>query len=332
MAEWPKSDWLVEEGIGEHRAIQLDGSTITAARLYWPGALTVGQVENAQVISIAKRGIRRKFGTVRFANGQLAFASRMPPETTEGMKVRQKVTREAISERGRLKLAQSNDTQDPVTPAPSLVQQLEAAGETARVVHRFPGEADWDDLWLEASSGDVPFAGGALLLSDTPAMTLIDVDLQDHVEALYHNGIPALARTLQRLHIRGNVGIDFPTLDKSDRKAIDDKLSKALEGWPHERTAMNGFGFVQIVTRLDQPSLLQRVGRNRPAAAARMLLRRAEGLQGAGRIELAAHPAVIAQLKDEWLSQLARRMGREVSTRADPALAIEAPHAQLVAA
>jgi hypothetical protein len=112
---------------------------------------------------------------------------------------------------------------------------------------------------------------------------------------------------------------------------IDDRLGEYLASWPHERTAINGFGFVQIVTRLQHPSLLQRLALYPAQAAARQLLRRAEMLEGAGMIELTAHPAVLARLTGEWLDQLRRRSGRDLVQRADPALAIGAAHAQLIA-
>ena len=176
------------------------------------------------------------------------------------------------------------------------------------------------------------FLGGGLIVSDTPAMTLIDVDLRNPVQALVSNGLPAIWRTLRRLNISGNIGIDFPTLDKSDRKVIDDRLAQLLQDWPHERTAMNGFGFVQIVARMGQPSILQRVGRDRSGAAARFALRMAERTQGAGVTLLTVHPAVKAKLRPEWLAELERRTGRSLRVEPDPGLALEAPNAQLVSA
>ncbi|HCY01516.1 MAG TPA: ribonuclease, partial [Erythrobacter sp.] len=128
------------------------------------------------------------------------------------------------------------------------------------------------------------------------------------------------------------IGIDFPTLaTKADRKAVDAALDAALGGWPHERTAMNGFGFVHIVARLDGPSLLHRFATARIGAAARMALRRAELVDGPGATLLTVHPAVKAKLKAEWLAELERRTARRVRIEIDPGLAIEAATAQIVA-
>lgn len=323
-------EWLVEEGIGEERAILLEGDTIVAARLHWPGGLTLGQIEDATVIELKPHGGQRRRGTVRFATGEMAHAARLPRDTSEGAKVRVEVTRESLAERGRLKLAQAQFSEGELRAPPSLAEQLRSEGHAVRTVRRFPAGADWDELWHEAWCGDVAFSGGALILSDTPAMTLIDVDLNDHLEALYFNGLPVLARTLSRMNIGGNIGIDFPTLDKTDRKGIDNRLAGLLADWPHERTAMNGFGFVQIIARMGQPSLLQRVSRHRVAAAARQALRRAEMVDGAGITLITLHPALKAKLRPEWLDELVRRTGRQVRIETDPALALETPHAQII--
>lgn len=320
--------WLVEEGIGEHRAIRLTYQGIEEARVCWPGThLQAGEIAEAQLRERIGEG---SAGRVEFPSGEMAFGNLIPRSISIGATVRMEVTREAIAERGRLKLAQARRTEAAPRPAPTLAEALRSEGKQVELSRHFPAFADWDDLWAEAARQQVDFHGGSLLFARTPAMTLVDVD-GGPPEAIFHNAVPMLARALRRFDLGGNIGVDFPTVrDKSDRQALDSKLADCLLGWPHERTAMNGFGFVQIVARLARPSLLHRIARHRSAAAARLLLRRAEVLEGAGRIELFAHPAVIEQLTAGWLTEFARHTGREVVTRADPGLAIEAPHAQLV--
>lgn len=322
------AEWFLEEGIGEHRAIRLEGSAIAEAVVAWPGGLSTGLVEDA-TLTVRRSGTAR--GTATFDNGQIALVDRLPKDASEGARIRLQVVRPALAEAGRAKHAQARPTDAPPRPAPSLAEGLASAGHAVRCVRRFP-DCDWDELVAEAMEGRVEFAGGSLHFVCTPAMTVCDVDGDLAAVELALASAKALAASVKRLDLRGNIGIDFPTLpDRQDRRRVDAALADALSRWPHERTAMNGFGFVQIVARLERPSLLQRAAYHRAAFAARQLLRRAEQLDGAGTTELSAHPAVIGKLTAEWLDELQRRTGRKVSTRPDAALAMEAGHAQLVA-
>ena len=320
--------WLVEEGIGEHRAIRLSDQGIEEARVQWPGAhLVTGQVDDAILRQRLGEG---SAGLVEFPGGQQAFGTLIPKRISIGTPIRMRVTREAMAERGRFKLAQARHCEADLRPAPDLAASLSDAGHLVEVTRNFPHHADWEDLWCDAERQQVDFSGGTLLLAETPAMTLIDVDGGPE-QAIWSNAVPALARTLKRFDLAGNIGVDFPSVqDKADRKSLDMRLADCLQDWPHERTAMNGFGFVQIVARLERPSLLHRIARNRAGAAARLLLRRAEYVAGTGAVLLTAHPAVIARFEPDWLEQLARRTGRVIRLAEDPALAMTGGFAQAV--
>ncbi|MGB3796942.1 MAG: ribonuclease, partial [Alteraurantiacibacter sp.] len=270
-------------------------------------------------------------GTATFDNGEVALVDRLPREAAEGARIRLQVVRPALAEAGRAKHAQARPADAPPRPAPTLAEGLASAGHAVRHVRAFP-DGDWDELVGEATDGRADFTGGSLHFACTPAMTVCDVDGDLPPRELALAAAKAIGDAVKRMDLRGNLGIDFPTLPaKTDRREIDTALADNLARWPHERTAMNGFGFVQIVARLERPSLLQRATYHRAAFAARQLLRRAERLEGAGVMELSAHPAVIEQLTDTWLDELRRRTGKELATRPDPGLAIQAPHAQIVA-
>ncbi|MGN6498774.1 MAG: ribonuclease [Tsuneonella sp.] len=316
------ADWLVEQGIGEDRAILVERDQVLAARLRWPGELRAGLVVPAR-LAVRRAGSAR--GLAHTQSGAEIFVDKLPAGLTEGRSCDVLVTRAPIAERGRLKRAQGRAIEAGQAPPPR--DDPFASGE---VVRRFPAGL-WDDVWDTAWDGELACAGGSLLFSVTPAMTLIDVDGDLPPRELALAAVPALARALEVFDLGGSIDIDFPTIeDKRGRRQVDEALGAALAAWPHERTAMNGFGFVQIVARLEGPSLLHRMASARAAAAARMLLRRAEALEGSGATLLSVHPAIAAAIAPEWLDELARRTGREVRLASDPALALGAGHAQVV--
>lgn len=316
------ADWLVERGIGEERAILVDKGQVVAAKLRWPGELRAGEVVPARLIQ-RRAGSPR--GVAQTASGVEILVDNLPSDLSEGRTLEVLITRAPIAERGRLKRAQGRVAREGAREAPHT--DPFASGDPVR---RFPAGL-WEEVWDAAWDGEVRFAEGALLFAVTPAMTLIDIDGHLPPRELALAALPQLARALRLFDLGGSIGIDFPTIAaKRGRREVDEALEAALSGWPHERTAMNGFGFVQLVARLEGPSILHRMAHARAGAAARMALRRAEIVEGPGATLLTVHPALEPQLLPAWLEELARRTGREVRVALDPALALGAGHAQVV--
>lgn len=320
------AEWLVEEGIAEHRAVVFEAGNITAARVDWPGRVAAGWVIDAR---LASRSAGSQRGTAVTATGEELLVGRLPRDACEGAVMRLAITRAAIAGPGRLKRAQARPTEVELAE-PSLADRLRASGEAVRVVRRLEG-SDWDDLIDEALATETSFVGGSLLFAPTAAMITIDVDGDLPPEALGRAAVPALATAISRFDLAGSIVVDFPTLaTKEARRALDDALAHALAHWPHERTAMNGFGLVQIVARLERPSLLHLAAWQRAGLVWRRLLRRAESLEGPGSVQLAIHPRLQGAIDPAHVRDLERRTGKRVEVSTVATLALDAPHAQLV--
>jgi len=308
------AEWLYEEGIGENRAIRIDGGHIAEAAIELPG-LRAGAIVEARLTNVA--------GVARLADGSEAQVAPLPPGVTEGAAFHAEVLREPIPERGRPKPAKLRPTDLPLRDGPSLRQRI---GDPPLLPRHGPDrfeEAGWSELLEEAATGEIAFDGGALRMSLTPAMILFDVDGSLPPAELAEAGAAAAARAILRLGIAGSIGIDLPTLPRDQRQAPIAAVDAILPQ-PFERTAVNGFGFLQIVRRRERPSLAELVQADPAGAAARALLRRAERMQGP--LTLVAAPAVLARIGDDWCVALERRVGGAVALRAEPGLAISAGH------
>ncbi|HEY5723605.1 MAG TPA: ribonuclease [Allosphingosinicella sp.] len=320
------AEWLYEQGIGENRAILVDGDHVLEAAIELPGTLAAGTVADGRLTSIMVPGRR---GIVRIGDGE-AVIEPLPGRLTEGQKLRVEIVREAIGEEGRPKLARCRQSDSDPRPGPALAERI---GGFTR--NDGPGsdrfeQAGWSELLEEAASGEMEFPGGALRMSLTPAMTLFDVDGTLPTAELAAAGAEAVGRAIRRLGISGSIGIDLPTLaGRSERQRAAAALDAVLPQ-PFERTAVNGFGFLQVVRRRERASLPELLRSDPAGAAARALLRKAERAPGAGERVLTAAPAVVARIEanPDWIAELERRTGAPAALRADTGLAISAGHAQ----
>ena len=312
----------VEPGIGETRAIVVAGGAIVEAHIERDdGAWRAGDVRAVRLTRILVPGVR---GIVA-ADGVEALLTPLPPGLTEGAAVRVAVVREALPEAGRPRLAKVVVTDRPTGAGPRLADRLAARGLTVHQVSPEPDRleaAGWSEVVESALTGHVAFAGGALTISPTPAMTVIDVDGDLPPVALALAAADAVAAAIVRFDLTGSIGIDFPTVgDRVARRAIGERFDAALPP-PFERTAINGFGFVQIVRPRRRASFIETLRGDRAATAALALLRTAAKGCGGGRI--VASPAVVAWLtgRPALLAALERQRGGPLDLRGDGTVSI----------
>lgn len=320
--------WILENGIGETRAALVQQGVILAAQIELPGTLRAGAVAEARLVQILAPG---RVGLLAFEVGGEALLQPLPRGLTEGARLVAEVTREAVG--SKRPVCRATPAGSVPGDGPDLPTRLARNGPAVRVLHPHEPdaleEAGWSELLEEAVAGVIPFAGGTLLMSLTPAMTLFDVDGALALADLARAGAAAAGRAIRRLDVAGSIGIDLPTVaDRAARLAAAEALDAALPP-PFERTAVNGFGFLQVVRPQRRPSVPQQIASDPAGAAARALLRRAERTSGAGRRTITAAPAVIARLhaEAEWLGALERRLGAPVVLRPLPGLAIGGGHA-----
>lgn len=320
--------WLLEEGIGETRAALVRDGTILEAQVELASGLRAGTVAHARLVKIVAPG---RTGLVALdGGGGEALLQPLPRDLTEGGTLTVEVTREAIAHKRPLCRVAPIGAEP--RDGPDLAARIAADGCPVRagLLHEEDAleAAGWSELIDEAATGTIDFPGGALLMSLTPAMTLFDVDGGLAPVALAVAGAAAAGRAIRRLGIAGSIGIDLPTVpDRAGRQAAAAALDAALPQ-PFERTAVNGFGFLQVIRPQQRASLPQLIAADPVGAAARALLRRAERTRGAGPRMLSAHEAVIARIEAEpgWRHALERRLGAAVVLQAVRGLAINAGH------
>ncbi|HEX6218601.1 MAG TPA: ribonuclease [Sphingomicrobium sp.] len=303
---------LIERGIGETRTVLVEDGRIIEARILREGVVPAGAVLEARLKTVGRN-------CIALADGREYLLPRGAPGLTEGSILRIEVVREEL-----------NGTEPWKRPLARVTEEAPRY-EVALAGRDIEGceldDMGWLDLVDEARSGLVRFSGGELRVFLTPAMTLIDVDGHLPPAMLAVAGASAAADAIRRHGIGGSIGIDLPTVEgKAARHAAAEALDSILPG-PFERTAVNGFGFLQIVRPRRHASLFE-LAADRASFEARALLRLAAREIGVTR--LVAHPAVIEAIEAQpgWVERLSRRIGGTVTLRSDPTLAISAGHAE----
>lgn len=322
------AEWWIEHGIGESRAALIHDGHIIETRIEPEGTVRAGTIVEARLVATFPA---RGQGIAAWADGEALIAP-LPRGVSQGATCLIELTRPPLPEPGKPKRARARPAPAEATPrpGPTLIDTLPGARIVGPLDGDPLGDAGWAELMEEAERGVVAFPGGSLTISLTPGMTVIDVDGDLAPTELALAGARAGAQAIRRLDLGGSIGIDLPTVqDRAARLAMGEAIDAILPQ-PFERTAVNGFGFVQIVRRRERLSLPELHTSDPVAWHARALLARAARTSGAGERVLTAHPHIIAAIeaKPEWTAALTRILGAAIGLRADATLAISAGHAQ----
>lgn len=319
-------EWLIETAPGETRAVLVENGAVTEIRLF-------REAEAAEPGAVFGARLRKRLGgnraVVDLGNSE-AHLQPVPPGLTEGGLIAVEVTRPAMPEPGRMKLAHvrpalgiTAERSGLLTPAPPWVP----VGAPVRSVRRLPDELGVDELLDAAVTGEVSFPGGLLTLERTRAGLVIDVDGTGPAHEINMAAARAAARVLRLYGIGGPVMIDFlSSSGKADRVAVAEAFDAAAKADPRpfERTAISGYGLMQVIRARPGPSVIDLLcGTRRNAwsdeSLALRLLREAAQSHGAGPRRIVARPDVIAVLKNwpDLVAKAAAQAGASIELLAD---------------
>lgn len=244
----------------------------------------------------------------------------------EGTRLAFEITREAISEPGRTKPPEARLLDD--RGAETHRDQLWQAR-----LNRFddvPGRnADISAAFDIAIAGYSQIGDVTISFQRTKAGLVFDVDGIGDALAINLTAAAEIARVLRLYQIGGMTMIDFVAVESKDaRQEIAEAFDAAAasDSRPFERTAVNGFGLMQVVRARPRPSLLDQLFGTRIAAPsaetqALWLLRQASRSSGFGPRTVTATADVANLLASpawaDLLAQCKQQMGADLAIVAD---------------
>jgi ribonuclease G len=286
--------WLADHSPGETRLAQVVDGQIIALRL-------LRDADGPQPGDIYGAILQERLSAQLFvaqANGiEIAVG---PVPMPLGSRLALKITRAAIEEPGGFKRPKAVWIKE---LKPDQMGRIQAAPVPDFMP--VPVLDGADEVIAQALAGSDKFPWGNLSFERTRAGLVIDVDGLGDPLAVNLAAAQAIPPRLHLYGVGGPVLIDFIGLEsKAARAQVDQAFENAAQSLkPFERTALNGFGLMQLVRPKTGPSLLdQLMGSRRSGASIAtqgyLLLREAVRSQGPGERRLIAPPAVAQWLAD----------------------------------
>lgn len=306
-----------------------------------PGERRAALVENGQIVEIhiqrdaewvlGEHGagrIDRKTpsGAYVIADNISELLLRSKIAEPDGARVQFEVTREAIAEPGRIKppeiLLCDSGAARPSQKDAVWEARLMLLGETS-----VPASiAEGFDIAIASQSqvGDVTVS-----FQRTKAGLVFDVDGIGNAIEINQIAAKEIARLLRLYQVGAMVMIDFVSMEsKTQRTQIAEifDTASAVDPRPFERTAINGYGMMQVVRARPRPSVLDHLFGTRIAALsddtqAYWLLRAVAQSSGFGPRNVTARPDVASILESQkwaaWRAQAVRAAGSDMVVVAD---------------
>ena len=306
-----------------------------------PGERRAAVVENGNIVEIhiqrdalwalGESGVGRidrktPSGAYVVADDGSALLLRGKTNALEGARVMFEVTREAISEPGRIKppeIMLRDSAGHPLIGKDALWDaRLASLGQSAITA----SIAEGFDVAIAGQSqlGDVTIS-----FQRTKAGLVFDIDGIGDAFAINLVAAREIARLLRLYQVGAMVLIDFVSMEsKAQRTQIAEAFDAAsvLDPRPFERTAINGYGMMQVVRARPRPSVLDQLFGTRIAALsdetqAYWLLRAVAQSSGFGARTVTTRPEVATLLQSErgatWRAQAVRLAGADMQVVAD---------------
>lgn len=240
-----------------------------------PGERRAALVENGKIVEIhLQRDLRPILGqqaTGRLdrktpAGGYIVDGSgrelliRKSVDSSEGSYLSYEIIREEIAEPGRLKPAEAKQVE--AIAAEADPDQLWNRRLAMLAAEAEPEPKILDDLFDVALAGH-SVAGNAIVhFQRTKAGLVFDIDGTGDPFALNSAAACEIARLLRLFQIGGMVMIDFVAMEsKAKRQQVAEQFdaASAADRRSFERSAINGFGLMQVVRSRPRPSVLDQI-------------------------------------------------------------------------
>ena len=309
-----------DDAPGERRAARVENGNIVEIHIQRDALWALGETGTGRIDRKTPSGAY----VVTDDGHELLLRSKI--SDPEGTRVTFEVTREAIAEPGRIK------------PTEILLRDSGA-------LPSLPKDALWDARLTSfaqpvisasiADGFDIALSGqsklGSVIISfqRTKAGLAFDVDGIGSAFDINQVAAAEIARLLRLYQVGAMVMIDFVSMEpKAQRTQIAEIFDAASrsDARPFERTAINGYGFMQVVRARPRPSVLDHLFGTRIASLsdetqAYWLLRAVAQSSGFGARTVTALPDVATLLESQtwagWRTQAMRAAGADVLVVAD---------------